>query len=51
MRAIVMVCSSKEELNLKASVSKFVKIIEERDKIDTRLICFRGLFYFPAQCI
>lgn len=37
MRAIVMVCSSKEELNLKTPVSKFVKFIEERDKIDTRL--------------
>ena len=44
MRAIVMVCSSKEELNLKASVSKFVKIIEERDKIDTRLTVSEDYF-------
>lgn len=44
MRAIVMVCSSKEELNLKTSVSKFVKFIEERDKIDTRLTVSEDYF-------
>ena len=44
MRAIVMVCSSKEELNLKTPVSKFVKFIEERDKIDTRLTVSEDYF-------
>ena len=46
MRAIVMVCSSKEELNLKTPVSKFVKFIEERDKIDTRLTVSEDYFTY-----